>query len=307
MHILIIKPSSLGDIVHGLQVVAILKKQISNLTIDWVVRDCFASIVAASGLVNRIHLYSREAGVAGFFKLLGTIRKQRYDATLDMQGLARSGIMTFASRSRRKIGRHDSREFSSIFYREKIMPAEGAHAVDVLLQFLPKFGLMPEFEYDLDFDLGRYSYAVEEPYVLLFPESRRTEKQWPFFYELAKNLADRYGDLRFVIAGEHAADMENFRENILNLTGKTSLKNLLNLINYCDFLIANDSAPTHIGAAMRKNLLAIFGPTDVYKHGPYPLECARHTVISAQNLANLSVQKVFDAAVSGIDNFLRSR
>jgi ADP-heptose:LPS heptosyltransferase len=60
MLILIIKPSSLGDIVHGLQVAAILKKHVKNLQIDWVVRDCLAGVIESSGIVDQTYLFRRE-------------------------------------------------------------------------------------------------------------------------------------------------------------------------------------------------------------------------------------------------------
>ncbi|MDR2721059.1 MAG: hypothetical protein LBB15_02105, partial [Puniceicoccales bacterium] len=120
MRILVIKPSSLGDIVHGLQVVAIMKKRIDNLQIDWVVRDCFAEAIAASGIVDQTHCFHRGAGMFAFLELLKSLRKRRYDAILDMQGLMRSGIMTFVAKSDRKIGRCDSRELAWVFYGEKV-------------------------------------------------------------------------------------------------------------------------------------------------------------------------------------------
>ena len=185
MRILVIKPSSLGDIVHGLQVVAIMKKHMSGLQIDWVARDCFADIVMASGDAEHIYLFRRGAGISTFFKLLKAIRGRYYDAVLDMQGLARSGLMTFAAKADRKIGRCDSRELSRIFYGEMIGKSDSPHSLDILLQFLPKFGIIPSFEYALNFGAIENVCNVAGQYILLFPESRRAEKRWPFFRELA--------------------------------------------------------------------------------------------------------------------------
>jgi ADP-heptose:LPS heptosyltransferase len=87
--------------------------------------------------------------------------------------------------------------------------------------------------------------------------------------------------------------------------GRTNLRDVLGLIGGCDMLIANDSAPIHIGAALRKRIVALFGPTDPRKYGPYPVDCMRHTILSRPNLANLLVDEVFDASAIQIDNFLR--
>jgi ADP-heptose:LPS heptosyltransferase len=307
MRVLVIKPSSLGDIAHGLQVAAIMKKYIGGIEIDWVVRDCFADIVAASGIASKIHLFHRGAGALAFLKLLRSIGSVRYDAVLDMHGLARSGLMTFAARSKRKIGRHDSRELAFLFYNEKISRGDTTHAIDILLQFLPKFGLLPNFEYALDFSASSDFCNFEDRNILLFPESRKVEKQWPFFPQLTQELANRYENLRFIIVGQRPVDLKISERNVLNLAGKTSLSDMLSLIANCDMLIANDSAPIHIGAALQKRIVALFGPTDFRKYGPYPIKCIRHTILSAPDLTNLSVSEVFDASVLQIDNFLRTR
>ncbi|MDR1255830.1 MAG: glycosyltransferase family 9 protein [Puniceicoccales bacterium] len=306
MHILVIKPSSLGDIVHGLQVAAIMKKHMSGLQIDWVARDCFADIVAASGIVEHTHLFHRATGISTFFKLLKAIRSRRYDAVLDMQGLARSGLMTCAAKAARKIGRCDSRELSRIFYGERIGKSDSPHALDTLLQFLPKFGIMPSFEYALNFGTIENLCNFAEQYVLLFPESRRVEKQWPFFRELAEELAAAYPKLKIVLLGQNSIGWKFTRGNILDLMGKTSLLDTLGLIKHCALVVANDSAPIHIGAAMQKRIVALFGPTDFRKYGPYPLNCTRHSVLSRRALKELSVKNVFDACTIQSDNFLHS-
>ncbi|MDR0680062.1 MAG: glycosyltransferase family 9 protein [Puniceicoccales bacterium] len=304
MHILVIKPSSLGDVVHGLQVVAIMKKHIKNLRIDWVIRDCFADVVTSSRLVDRILLFRRRAGILAFFKLLKAIRERSYDAVLDMQGLARSGFMTFAARSLRKIGRCNSREMSRIFYNEKIVQSDSPHAIDILLQFLPKFGLNPQFEHALNFYTDENFHRPDGPYVLLFPESRRAEKQWPFFYKLAENLADAYPQLQIVLAGQNSVNWSLSKKNIVNLLGKTRLADILGLVKHCELVVANDSAPIHIGAALRKKIVALFGPTDFQKYGPYPVQYGRHIILAKRDLKDLPVADVSNACALQIDNFL---
>ncbi|MDR2436322.1 MAG: glycosyltransferase family 9 protein [Puniceicoccales bacterium] len=307
MRVLVIKPSSLGDIVHGLQVMAIMKKHIGNLQIDWVVRDCFAEAIAASGIVDQVHYFRRGAGMFAFLKLLKSLRNRKYDAALDMQGLMRSGVMTFAARADRKIGRCDSRELAWMFYGEKVARSKSPHAIDILLQFLPKFGLEAKFEYALDLGVGKNSLPFGGQHVLLFPDSRRHEKQWPFFCELAESLARAYPRLRFAIVGQSPVHWRFSQSNVANLAGKTSLVDVLNLIKRCDLVVANDSAPAHIAAAMQRRIVVLFGPTNFLEHGPYPVGCDRHTTLSKRDLANLAVEDVFDACAIQIDNFLRSR
>ena len=113
--ILIIKPSSLGDIVHGLQVATSLKAQVSHLRISWVVREIFAPIVRACEAVDRVYVFERNAGAKGFLKLTNELRKTEFDYVFDMQGLLRTGLMTSRVKATTKVGRSDAREWSGVF------------------------------------------------------------------------------------------------------------------------------------------------------------------------------------------------
>src|SRR5579872_4731925 len=96
--ILIIKPSSLGDIVHGLQVATSIKAQRDDVRISWIVRELFAPLVRESEAVDRVYVFERLGGTKGFLKLMKEVRKTKFDYVFDFQGLLRTGLM--ASRAR---------------------------------------------------------------------------------------------------------------------------------------------------------------------------------------------------------------
>src|SRR5882724_11958915 len=132
--LLIIKPSSLGDIVNALKVATSLKAQVEGLRISWVVREIFAPIVRACEAVDHVYVFERSGGAKGFIRLMKEIRKKNFDYVFDMQGLLRTGLMTSRVRAKRKVGRSDAREMSGIFYGEKVpLPPDGkrSHAVDI--------------------------------------------------------------------------------------------------------------------------------------------------------------------------------
>ena len=127
--LLIIKPSSLGDIVHGLQLATSLKAQREGLRISWIVRDLFAPLVRVCEAVDRVYVFERSGGTKGFLKLMREVRKTKFDYVFDLQGLLRTGLMTSRVRAKHKIGRSDAREWSGIFYNKKVpLPPEGAAA-----------------------------------------------------------------------------------------------------------------------------------------------------------------------------------
>ena len=127
--LLIIKPSSLGDIVHGLQVAASLKAQVRHLRISWVVREIFAPIVRACTAVDEVFIFERGGGAKGFLRLVKELRRRRYDWVFDFQGLLRTGLLTARVQADRKVGRSDAREFSGAFYTERVpLPASGSRS-----------------------------------------------------------------------------------------------------------------------------------------------------------------------------------
>lgn len=301
MKLLIIKPSSLGDIVHGLQIANEIKRRIADVEIDWVVRDCFADVVELSGIVDNVLLFHRHGGFWKFVNLIRQIRRKKYDFFLDMQGLARSGILTFFARSENKVGRRDSRECARFFYNKVVdLPAKkNCHAVDILLEFLKVFNLEPrllcnvEFKIDVKrIDSNVLSLAKCSP-ICLFPGSRRAEKEWPYFSELAKKLSEEMPTEKILIVGNKKISLPT-RENVVDLTNKTTIAEMIFLIKNATLSISNDSAPVHISAAVGRPVLALFGPTDPRKYGPYNASASGSCSILAksENLNNLSVDEV---------------
>src|SRR5687767_6574430 len=106
--VLIIKPSSLGDIVHGLQVATSIKAQVDDVRISWIIRDIYAPIVRACAAVDHVYVFERKGGAKGFLKLVREVRKTKFDYALDFQGLLRTGLMTSRVRAENKVGRSDA-------------------------------------------------------------------------------------------------------------------------------------------------------------------------------------------------------
>ncbi len=290
--LLIIKPSSLGDIVQGLQVATSLKEQVDDLRISWVAREIFAPLVRVCEAVDQVYVFERSAGAKGFLKMMAEIRKTRFDVVFDMQGLLRTGLMTQRTLAKRKVGRTDAREWSGMFYNEKVpLPPGGrrSHALEVMLQFCTALGAKPELKgtlkfrqvenLNLSFIEGR---GGRKPF-LLFPDSRRPEKRWDGFKQLTEMLLREDRAHKVVWAGNnYLPDRRAYSpEQFLNLTGNTSLVSLPSLIKRADWVLTNDSGPLHLAAALDVKVMGIFGPTDPRLFGPYPLNATNHFVIQA--------------------------
>ncbi len=304
--LLIIKPSSLGDIVHGLQVAASLKAQCEKLRISWVVREIFAPIVRACEAVDHIYIFERGGGAKAFLKLIREIRKTEFDYVFDFQGLLRTGLMTSRAKAKKKVGRIDAREMAGVFYDEKVpLPPGGkrSHALDVLLQFCPVIGAKPELRGQLKFrDVENLSLRFADsrgggkPW-LLFPDSRRVEKRWGGFKQLTEMLLREDKARKVIWAGSnYVPDRGAFSApQFLNLTGNTSLVSLPALIRRAEWVVSNDSGPMHLAAALGVRVMGIFGPTDPRLFGPYPLNAPTNFVVQAPvgDLRLLSAKDVY--------------
>jgi heptosyltransferase-1 len=304
--LLIIKPSSLGDIVLGLQVATSLKAQRADLRISWIVREMFAPIVRACEAVDRVYVFNRAGGAKGFLKLMSEVRATKFDYVFDMQGLLRTGLMTSRTRAKHKVGRGDAREWSGMFYDERIpLPPDGrrSHAMDILLQFCPVLGAKPELRGTLRFrevDSLNLRFADgrggAKPFVM-FPDSRRADKRWGGFKQLTEIILREDKSRKVVWAGNNfLPDRGAFPAGqFLNLTGNTSLVSLPALVRKADWVISNDSGPMHLAAALGVRVFAIFGPTDPRLFGPYPIGGPLNHVIQAPvgDLKLLSVRDVY--------------
>ena len=302
---LIIKPSALRDIVHGLQVAASIKAQRPEWRISWIVRDIFSPLVRSCAAIDQVYVFRRNEGARGFVQTMREVRKKNFELVLDLQGLLRTGLMTKWAHGQRKVGRSDAREGAGLFYDEKVpLPPEGgaSHVLEILLQFCRVVGAEPRLAGPLRFrELERLNLSFMEPRkghrpILIFPDSGQTNKKWGSFLQLTALLI-REGGRKVVWAGNHYLPCrESFPDgSFLNLTGNTSLTSLPALLGRSGWVISNDSGPMHLSAAMGLRTIGLFGPTDPRQYGPYPIKSPTNYAIQAPvgDLNLLSAKEVF--------------
>jgi heptosyltransferase-1 len=289
--LLVIKPSSLGDIVHGLQVMQIVARARPEIRISWVVRERFAPLVEAAPFVHEAIIFRRRDGWPAFWKLLQQLRRRQFDAVWDMQGLLRSGLMTAAVNAPIKLGRPDSREGSGLFYNARVKRPTGEgpfHALEVLLPFVDTIGLKPELVFPLELKseqaFAGQAFFQSDPRrtFVIFTDSRGAGKEWPHYMTLMETILETIPDSRIAWCAAKPAE-PSFAppaNRFLNLTG-CSLQEMIALVRQPSVFVGNDSGPMHLSAASGNHVLAIFGPTSARRFGPFPPECARHQTITA--------------------------
>jgi len=274
-----------------------------HIRISWLVRDIFEPFVRACQTVHETIPYDRNGGWSALQKLRMQLSQRHFDAVIDLQGLLRSGLMTYFAQAPRKIGRSDAREGAGFFYKEKApLPVHHhPHAVEILLQFLPLLGAEPKIQGSLKFNTQDFSQTplshVTEGAIVIFPDSRRKEKQWHGFEALTHWALRMLPQYTIVWSADRSASepcqLEN-KPRFIDLRGLLPIEAMPALIERARLVIANDSGPMHLAAAMGKPVLGIFGPTDPLRYGPYPLKHPNHHIIQApgKDLSRLTVDTV---------------
>lgn len=293
MKILIIKPSSLGDIIHALPFLKAVKDRLPDASVDWVVSKNLRGILEDNPLINELIVFDKDSWKSiknipktsrEISRLRKTLKSRNYDIVVDLQGLLRSGLISLSTPSPLRVGFADAREGSRFMYSKKVAVNGIAHAVDKNLEIAKAIGAAAkkaEFPLSIDDNSRRKIkelLADVKEYILILPSARWSSKRWP-----PENFAALISKLSIpcVIAGSNADReiclkiVKNIKQatkqqpKIINLCGETSLKELAALIEGAKAVVSNDSGPMHIAAALKKPLVVLFGPTDPSKTGPY--------------------------------------
>lgn len=264
MRILIIKPSSLGDVVHALPTVNLIRKRYPDAFISWLINEPLQSLLKHCPVIDEVMPFRRHDYVhmTGFTYRLW---RARFDIALDLRGLLRSGVMIWVAHAPRSIGLSDAREGSRYSYNE-IVEVPRIHAVDRYLLAARHLGCDAG---PIEFPLGVSPDIKSEGLIAVNPCSRWPAKLWgdDNFAELVRRLPRE----RVVLTGSarEREQVEQIAQGRRNLAGKTDLFELAELYARCSVVISNDSGPMHVAAAVGTPVVAIFGPTDPSLSGPY--------------------------------------
>ncbi len=290
MKLLVVKLSSMGDVLHALPTVAAIRHQ-TGAEIHWAVHPAFAGLVRMYRCVDHIVEIPRHGDIADHRRTLRHLRENAYDVALDLQGLFKSALVTRLARASRRIGPPFHRELSRLFYNDApqlVRPRR--HAVEECLDVLPLLGLSrpetPEFPIKTP--------ALELPEtdafrVAIAPLSRWETKNWPLerFAETARRLhAERRAELHVLGGAGDRDTAEELRRlagvPMRNHCGEFDIPHSCALLARMNCLLTNDSGPMHLAAAMGTPCVAVFGPTLPTRTGPYG---TIHTVLRSGECA----------------------
>lgn len=319
--ILIVKPSSLGDVVHSLPFLNVVKKRFPKAEIHWVIASGLEGLLEGHQMIDKLWIIHKDMWkkatyvnntISEIKTLFKKLKNEKYDLVVDLQGLLRSGIITKATGAPVRIGLQEAREGSRLFYTHKVKGGKDIHAVDRYLRIADYLGCDIK---DVQFPFPSYSTSSlnllmpSEDYAVIIPSARWKTKVWPVkrFGKLASKLSLK----TFIVGGK--GDIESAdtivslsKGKSTSLAGKTDLKELIEVIRHAQFVISNDSGPMHVAAALNIPVFAIFGPTDSRRTGPYGeghviiredvtcAPCFKKKCKDMKCMKNLLVEKVYE-------------
>ncbi len=290
MKILILKPSALGDVVQALPVLRLLKLRFPGSEIYWWIDSTLRPLLEADPDLSGIESFERRrwSSPLHWDELLASVRRLRalkFDWVIDLQSLARSGLFAWLANGELSIGLDDAREGARGFYDLVVSrPSFHTHAVDWYLEALRllqvpvhwNFTWLPQHP---DVAAGiRDKWPVGTArWLILQPGARWINKRWPaeHFAELTRRLAPAAPEWRFaIVGGKEDVPLGNTiaqaaPDRCLDLTGKTSLLEMVEWIRLGELMLTNDTGPMHVAAALGKPVVGLFGPTEPRRTGPY--------------------------------------
>ena len=323
---LVVRLTALGDILHTLPAVAALRSAHKNARIDWVVERKWAPVLEGSPAISEVIPFDR-ASIFGGIACVRRLRQANYTCAIDFQGLYKSSVLAMLSETPRRVGfeRAWAREpGAALLYTERVIPS-GRHVTELNYSLAEKAGAARPVkpEYPLRVPAGgaasvraRLTERGIADYIVVGPGGSWRAKCWPTdrYGEFCREFEKLHGLRAIVIHGPGeeslAAEVCRAASPAAPIAMKTTIEELMGLLAHARCVVAADSGPLHLAAALGTPVVGLYGPTDPLRNGPF-VPCAvivskaRPEEISYKRRTNVSpamlritVAQVLEAAES---------
>jgi len=292
-NILVVKLSAIGDVIHALPVSYALKETFPDAQVTWVVEPPAYDLLTNNPYIDNIIVFEKKKfkSIGGFIKNLPSflveLKKIKYDVALDLQGLGKSAAIAYLSGAPLKLGCCNMRELSDWVSKPVCGPNQNGHIVERYLDVVREMGckvekvvfpmVITEKEADIATKLMvQAGMDMKNPYVVLAVGANWPNKRWPtkLYAELVDDLYSK--EIIPIVIGGGVIDARliaeiNEKAEIppVDLVGKTTLKQLAYIIKEAKAVVGGDTGPMHLAAGLGKPVVALMGPTDANRNGPY--------------------------------------
>lgn len=315
--LLIVRLGSMGDIVHALPAAASLRAAFPEAQIDWVVESRWQDLLAGNPDLSNViavdtQRWRRELGQQRTWSELsgavGGLRQANYDVAVDFQGLLKSALLARLSGAPRRIGFEKGmvkESAAALLYTERVRPPENAHVVEMNLALARAAGAkadvvqfpLPARPEDDAFIEEQLRQQQLREFFILSPGGGWGSKCWPVerYAQLHNALAHARGWRSFLNAGPDEESLVSEFTTQARVTRPAhfplTLGQLVALVRRARVVIAGDTGPLHVAAAVGTPVVGLFGPTDPVRNGPYPLRRARAEVIHHREQATITYKR----------------
>ena len=294
--ILIVQPSRMGDIIFALPAVSAIKRQYPNAHISWIADERCADIIKDNNLIDDLIIFDRtKISLPYIIKFRKLLKAKKYDLSIDFHGLFKSAFIVKLAGAKFKLASSSTngmRELSWLFSKEIKPDNFDSHCVQRHLAVAKYLGCsVDNIEYNIypsqqqrkNFKkfLSENNIDISKKIVAIHPGGGWLSRRWQAdkFSKLMDLINENF-DVNLVLIGgkeggssEKGLDEEIIskckNKNIINLTGKLPLKDLITFFSFCNLFIANEAGPAHIATAMKVNSVVILGPTNAKRTGPF--------------------------------------
>jgi heptosyltransferase I len=339
VNIALVKLSSIGDVVHALPVATALRAALPQAHVTWIVERREAAVLRGNPALSEIvpidtRRWRRARGPLSLAETAGALvmlrrhlRTARFDVAVDLQGLVKSGVITRATRAPLRIGFATSQcrePLNTLFTNRRVSPpASARHVVERYLALVEPLGVgVGPVEFPLPADAAAETRIAEflagaglkprDRLVVLNPGAGRADKRWSSarFRTLARRLADEASACVLVTwgpneLGEARAIADGGPAGRVALAPATNLDELLAVLRRADVVVAGDTGPLHLAAALGRTCVGLYGPTSAERNGPYG-QTAGALQSPDGTMAGLHVEPVMRAVVEALHGLPRA-
>ncbi|WP_300173042.1 glycosyltransferase family 9 protein [uncultured Aliivibrio sp.] len=280
----ILRLSAIGDVCHAIAAVQAIQKEWPSTKITWIVGKIEAQLIHDLPGITVIP-FDKKLGFKGMKAIWTLLKDQKFDALVHMQLALRASVLTAGINAKYKVGfnRKRAKEGQWLFTNRKIEDTASAHVLDSFYSFVEYLGV-PKSEPTWNIPLSNDDFAFvnshipsENPYVVISPAASKDERNW--LTERYAQLADWLNEQGYQVVlcgspsdrekqlGEHIESLTQLP--IINLIGKTSLKQLTAILNKAQVVIAPDSGPAHIATTQNTPVIGLYGHSNPKRTGPY--------------------------------------
>lgn len=266
-NILIVRLGAMGDIIHALPGVALLKQGFPSAKIGWVVEPKWAPLIAGNGLVDRVVLFHRRQP-GTWIRTRKELRELRYDLAVDFQGLIKSALVAHFAAPERIFGFGPGRvrEAPAGWFYSTRVETSTVHVVDQAIELAGAAAGVARSAATFALPAGAPEGTLPTgPFVLACPLAGWTSKQWPLEYykALARMIRERLRMPMVLNGAPGSLPAVSWAER-----HESGIAGLIDATRRAALVIGVDSGPLHLAAALGKCGVAVFGPTDPARNGP---------------------------------------